>query len=147
MKHPKAMAKAQTEIDTADAAGFLSQPIKYLETTSRLPFICACIKEAMRLSPSVSLSMQRLAPEEGIELAGKVIPKGYRIGINPAVLHHDKATFGEDADEFRPERWLASEENSKVMERTMLIFGAGTRTCIGKNVSQIHKYHVAAWNF
>lgn len=129
------MQKAQAEIDAADAAGFLSSPIKYSETTTKLPFVCACIKEAMRLHPSVGLSIQRHAPEEGIELAGKLIPKGYRIGINPAVIHCDKGTFGPDSDEFRPERWLAGEEACKAMDRNMLIFGAGTRTCIGKNVS------------
>ena len=135
MKNPEALVKAQAEIDAADAASFLSSPVKYLETTSKLPYVCACIKEAMRLHPSVALSMQRLAPEEGIELAGKVIPKGYRIGVNPAIVQCNKEIFGQDADEFRPERWLASEETNKAMERSMLLFGAGTRTCIGKNVS------------
>ena len=134
MRNPKALAKAHAELDAAAAAGLLSSPVKYSETTTKLPFICAAIKEAMRMHPSVGLSMQRHAPLEGIELAGKFIPKGYRIGINPAVIQYDKTVFGQDSDVFRPERWLVSDDEWKAMDRNLLIFGAGTRTCIGKNV-------------
>ncbi|KAL6706195.1 hypothetical protein ACN47E_005930 [Coniothyrium glycines] len=137
MKNPEKLAKAQAEIDAAFAAGSLSSPIKYSETTTKLPYICASIKEAMRMHPSVGLSMQRHAPDEGIELSGKFIPKHYRVGLNPAVIHYDKDIYGQDADEFKPERWLVSEEKWKAMDRHLLIFGAGTRTCIGKNISLV----------
>jgi cytochrome P450 len=133
MKDPQAMAKAHAEIDAA--ASNLSSPIKYSETTAQLPYICACIKEAMRLHPSVGLSIQRYAPVEGIELGKTFVPKGYRVGLNPAVVHYQKEAFGEDAAQFRPERWLAASEEVKAMDRNILTFGAGTRTCIGKNVS------------
>ncbi|KAF2195063.1 cytochrome P450 [Zopfia rhizophila CBS 207.26] len=140
MKNPKAQTKALAEIDAAVAANVLSSPIKYSETTTKLPYICACIKEAMRLHPSVALNIQRHAPVEGIVLSGKHIPKGYRIGVNPAVVHYDKGAFGEDADQFKPERWLVGEERYKAMEKSLLIFGAGTRTCIGKNISLTETY-------
>lgn len=135
MRNPEKLAKAQAEIDAAVAAGSLSSPIKYSETTTKLPYVCASIKEAMRMHPSVGLSMQRHAPAEGIETANKFIPKGYRVGMNPAVIHYDKDVFGQDADDFKPERWLVSDEEWKAMDRNLLIFGAGTRVCIGKNVS------------
>jgi cytochrome P450 len=135
MRNPEILAKAQAEIDTALADGALSSPIKYSETTTKLPYICASIKEAMRMHTSVGLSMQRHAPKGGIELAGRFIPAGYRIGMNPAVVHYERIAFGEDADLFRPERWLVDDEERKAMEKNLLVFGAGTRTCIGKNVS------------
>jgi len=137
MRNPRAFAKAYEEVDAADAAGLLSSPVRYSETTTKLPYVCASIKEAMRMHPSVGLSMARHAPDEGIELGGKFIPRGYRIGMNPAVVHYDKNVFGRDADEYRPERWLVSEEERKVMDKHILTFGAGTRTCIGKNVSRL----------
>lgn len=55
--------------------------------------------------------------------------------MNAMVVQFDKEVFGEDAHEFRPERWLQSEERYRAMDKAMLVFGAGTRTCIGKHVS------------
>lgn len=43
-----------------------------------------------------------------------------------------------DAHEFRPERWdpdITPAEQLALMERYYMPFGAGTRTCIGKNIS------------
>ncbi|KAL5113596.1 hypothetical protein ACEQ8H_008544 [Pleosporales sp. CAS-2024a] len=137
MRNPEALSKAHAEIDAAIQGGSLSTPIKYSETTTKLPYMCACIKEGLRMHPSVGLSMQRHAPNGGIELTGKFIPAGYRIGMNPAVAHYDKGIFGQDVDEYRPERWLVSPEASKAMDRNMLTLGAGTRTCIGKNISLV----------
>lgn len=138
MKYPDAYDRLQQEIDEAAASGDLSSPVKYAEAI-RLPYLCACIKEALRLHPGVQLTMARLAPAEGLELCGNYIPAGYRVGMNPAVIHFDTSVFGEDADKFRPSRWF--ESNAAMMDKTMLHFGAGTRTCIGKNISlaELHK--------
>lgn len=41
------------------------------------------------------------------------------VGINPWVLGRDKSLYGEDADVFRPERWLQySEEQLKVLGKS-----------------------------
>jgi hypothetical protein len=48
------------------------------------------------MHPSVGISMQRYAPKGGIELGGKLIPAGYRVGMNPAVVHYGKSDFGEE---------------------------------------------------
>lgn len=134
MKTPAAYKRAQEEIDAAVARRALSSPVKYAEAL-KLPFLCACIKEAMRLHPSVGLSLQRYAPTEGISLCGTLIPKGYRVGVNAAVVQQDTSTFGADAHEYKPQRWLTGDEDVRALERAMLIFGAGTRTCLGKNIS------------
>lgn len=131
MKNPEIMKQVQQEIDQAAAAGRLSHPVQYAEA-SKLPLLCACIKEALRLFPSVQLSMPRHVPKGGLEIAGTYIPEGWRVGMNGAVIHYDKTIFGEDADQYRPARWL--EEGAAHMDKYMLHFGAGTRTCIGKNV-------------
>jgi cytochrome P450 len=83
--------------------------------------------------------MGRVVPEEGMTLCGTFIPAGHWVGMNAAVVHFDKTIFGDDADQYRPERWL--EAAAPIMDKHMLHFGAGTRTCIGKNISlaEIHK--------
>lgn len=129
------MDKVVAEIKEADTAGQLSSPIKYSETMKSLPYTCACIKETARIFPSFAIHMGRIAPVEGMELSGYHIPAGYRAGINAAVVQRDVSVFGQDANEFKPERWLGAPEQTFTLEKGMLHFGAGTRTCSGKHVS------------
>lgn len=93
----------------------------------------ACCKEGMRLHPSIALSFPREIPAGGTEIAGTFLPAGYKVGINPAVVQYNQAVFGEDVEAFRPERWLNGD--TAEMERCMMVFGSGKRTCIGINVS------------
>ena len=58
-----------------------------------------------------------------------------KVGMNAMVTQFDKTVFGKDAREFRPERWLEGEERFRLMGKAMLVFSAGTRTCIGRHVS------------
>jgi Cytochrome P450 len=39
------------------------------------------------------------------------------VGINSWVAHRNKSVFGEDVDQFRPERWLVDDEQYKRMDR------------------------------
>lgn len=77
----------------------------------------------MRVRPAVGLNITRVVPPEGAELDGEFFPGGTTVACNGWVLHRDKETFGEDADEFRPERWLGDEERARRMERYMFQVG------------------------
>lgn len=138
LKNPQVYREIQQEIDHAVEAGLLRSPVKYSEAI-QLPLLCASIKEAFRMHPAVQLTMGRVSPAGGMEVCGTYIPEGYWVGMNPAIIHLDKSIFGGDADQFRPTRWL--EPNAINMDKHMLTFGAGTRVCIGKNISlaEIHK--------
>lgn len=108
------------EIETAVKDGVIPATgnISWNEAQN-LPYLQACLKEAMRVRPAVGLNITRLVPPEGAELDGHRFPGGVSIAANGWVLHRDKEIFGADADVFRPERWLEDEENSKKMERYM----------------------------
>lgn len=67
------------------------------------------IKEALRLHSGVALPLERTIPEGGATLSGVFLPAGTVVGMHAWVIHHDKNVFGEDADIFRPERWLESD--------------------------------------
>ena len=84
-----------------------------------LPYFQACLKEAMRVRPAVGVNITRLAPPEGCELDGEFFPGGTRLALNGWVLHRDRPMFGQDADDFRPERWTEDEERARRMERYM----------------------------
>lgn len=87
----------------------------------------------LRLHPAVGLSLPRVVPPEGFEVCGKYIPGGSVVGANAWVIHRNEEVYGEDVEEFRPERWL--QDNVSDMHRYFLAFGAGSRTCIGRNIS------------
>jgi len=135
IQNPKSYQRLQEEIDEADRAGKLSKIVTYAESLN-LPYLQVVMKEAMRCHPGVSYPLERLVPEVGAELCGAKLRPGTVVGINPVVVHHNTEIFGSDAALFRPERWLeADSEKLKVMERTLLTFGTGARSCIGKNIS------------
>ncbi|KAH8801441.1 cytochrome P450 [Xylogone sp. PMI_703] len=138
MKNPESYHRLVTEIDTAVKANQISDPVKYSEAR-KLPYFSACFKEAMRLHPSVGMTMPRHVPPSGKIIAGRFFPGGSRVGISASVLHLDKNIFGDDADRWNPDRWLGP--TAEYMDRYMIHFGAGSRTCIGKNISitEIHK--------
>lgn len=79
------------------------------------------MKEAMRCHPGVSFPLERVVPREGTSLCGVHLEPGTIVGVNPAVIHQNVSIFGEDADQFRPERWTESEEQRvKTMEKHLL---------------------------
>jgi cytochrome P450 len=79
------------------------------------------MKKALRCHPGVSFPFERVVPEGGATLCGVHVEAGTVIGINPAVIHHDKSIFGADAAEFRAERWLASDQDRvKMMDRHLM---------------------------
>ncbi|KAH7022261.1 putative P450 monooxygenase [Ilyonectria destructans] len=134
-KNPTCYKKVLAEIDDMDSRGELSNPVTFTEV-SKMTYYHACMKEAMRLHPSCGQMLERVVPEGGATLSGAFLPQGTIVGVNPWVIGRDKAVYGENADDFVPERWLNNDAVSlKAMERNFFAFGAGSRSCLGKNVS------------
>ena len=92
--------------------------------------------------------MERVVPTSGVEISGQQIRGGTIVGCSAWVVHRRPEIFGDDVDDFRPERWLpdlskdAEVEMARIKEmgRCMLHFGMGNRTCIGKNISLLEIY-------
>jgi cytochrome P450 len=138
MKKPKFYKKLQEEIDAATARGELSEPtVRYAEAV-KLPYLNACCKEGMRHHPSVGFTLPRETPAGGKEISGRFFPGGSKVGICAAVVHSNKEIFGDDADQFNPERWFR--ENAANMDRYMFQFGGGSRSCIGRHISITEMY-------
>ncbi|KFZ09072.1 hypothetical protein V502_08962 [Pseudogymnoascus sp. VKM F-4520 (FW-2644)] len=120
LKHKPIYTKLLSEIDAAYDSGKLSYPhVKWNEAQINIPYFQACLKESMRLRPAVGLNISRQVPAAGAEIDGKWFPGGTRLAVNGWVLHRDKEMFGQDADLYRPERWLEDPEKARIMERHM----------------------------
>lgn len=97
--------------------------VTWKETRS-LPYLDACIKEAGRLHPPFGLPLERVVPAAGATICGQHFRAGTVVGMNAWVIHRDKHLFGEDAAEWRPERWLCGDlEKRKRMEAGLLTVG------------------------
>lgn len=120
-RNREAYLELQQEVDEAFASGALSQPPRYMEAT-KLKYLDAVVTEGMRMHPATGLVLERLVPEGGIVLAGKQIPAGTVVGINSWVMHANTEVYGQDAQEFRPERWLDSDESHvRDMKRCLMM--------------------------
>ncbi|KAF7189178.1 Cytochrome P450 monooxygenase [Pseudocercospora fuligena] len=118
LKDARVHQKLLSELDAALRNQRIAIPIKYSDAL-KLPYLSACIKEAMRLHPSVGLQLPRHPPPEGCHISGYYFPHSARVGVNAAVLHYNQDVFGEDASSFRPERW--SESNAAEMDVSIFL--------------------------
>ncbi|KAK0355057.1 hypothetical protein LTR91_013582 [Friedmanniomyces endolithicus] len=144
VKHPKVYQKLVEELDMAALNGTITErdhgKVSWAES-QKLPYLDAVIQESFRMHPAAGLILERVVPPQGIEILGEHIPGGTIVGCNAWVLHRRAEIFGNDIDTFRPERWLeAKPDRLKEMKATMFQFGAGARTCIGKNISLLEIY-------
>lgn len=134
LKNPACYAKLRKELDHAENTHSFSESVTYAQARA-LPYFQAVVSEALRMCPSVALSMPRYPPKGGATICGEYFPETVQVGCNAHVIHFTKDIFGDDAEEFNPERWLVSDVRNKEMEKYLLTFGAGSRTCVGKNIS------------
>ncbi|XP_019449654.1 PREDICTED: cytokinin hydroxylase-like [Lupinus angustifolius] len=91
------------------------------------------MNEAVRLYPP-SPNVQRQATED-IKVDNLTIPKGTNIWFDLVGMHRDKALWGSDANEFRPERFMDDANGGCNHKMGYMPFGFGGRMCVGRNLT------------
>ena len=135
MAFPQVQRRAQVELDAV--VGRTRLPT--FADAPHLPYVRAIIKEVLRWRPPVPLGVpHKTAEDDWYE--GMFIPKGTKCVANIWQCNHDRAIFGDDADEFRPERHLddKGELESGPIETNQeghSTFGFGRRICVGKHLA------------
>ncbi|RYO30510.1 Bifunctional cytochrome P450/NADPH--P450 reductase [Alternaria arborescens] len=137
LRNPEKYLKAQQEVDEVLGDGPLE-----LKHIPKLTYIKFAIYEALRfLGPIAINGKHSLKPTK---IAGKyqVQPKD-QILMNLKGLHHDPKVYGDDADVFRPERFLnGGWEN--LPPNAWKAFGDGIRACIGRTFAEQEMIMVVA---
>lgn len=147
ISHHRIYRRLQAEVDTAVRSGIAPAAPEIIQDTTlkTLPYLQAVVREGLRIFPPVTDAVPKKVPKNGdrVIVEGKqyYLPGGTDISYNVWGMHHDKAMFGQDADLFRPERWLLEESEISAdklvaMRRTTeMIFGYGKYQCLGKPIA------------
>lgn len=136
--NPSIYNKLVAEILTAIREQDLPSPVPD-SAAKKLPYLQAVIKEGLRIWPPITGLMSKVVPPEGDTFRGMELPPGTVIGYSAFGLSRNKEAWGEDANFFRPERWMeGTAEEMKVKEAAVdLVFGHGRWLCLGKSVAYI----------
>ncbi|KAI5892439.1 cytochrome P450 [Schizophyllum commune H4-8] len=149
--HPEVQDRLRAEIRAAmEEHGQLS----YNELES-LPYLDAVCRETLRLYPPAPQLLRRVKKdvvlpfskpiigEDGREMSEVLVPAGTVVVIAIMNANRNKEIWGEDADEWKPERWLeplpASVTDAHIpgVYGNLMTFLGGGRACIGFKFSQL----------
>ncbi|KAJ3369306.1 hypothetical protein GGF31_005406 [Allomyces arbusculus] len=158
--HKDVQAKARAEVIriigedaarhavTCDAAD-MDYPTS--EQERAMTYLNFVIKETMRLYPSVAKLPRRITTAPVTLTDGTKLPVGTKITVDTYAMQHDKAMYGPDADEFKPDRWASTvgKDGTVAMHPpahnyTWAPFGGGQRICLGMQFSLVEQRVVLA---
>ncbi|KAI0666625.1 cytochrome P450 [Trametes maxima] len=117
-----------------------------MDELSALPYLDNVVRETLRLYSPVTMLVREARHDDALPLSqpfvdrfGNVhdeirIAKGNKVVLPILALHRSKEIWGEDASEFRPERWERPPEAISAVPGVwghLLTFIGGPRACIG----------------
>ncbi|GLJ13616.1 hypothetical protein SUGI_0216400 [Cryptomeria japonica] len=128
LRNPWAMRKAQQELDSVVG---LNHTIEEPDLP-HLQYLQSIVKETLRLHPPVPLLLPHQSMEHTI-IEGYHIPENTQVLVNAWAIARDP-TVWEEANEFKPERFLGSKIDVKGQDFELIPFGSGRRGCPGTNL-------------
>jgi cytochrome P450 len=127
--YSKLAAEVRATVTTADQA-------PNLEALKSMKYLRACINESLRLHPPIPRNSREALRDTTLPVGGGpdgtapiLVPKGTQVGYQVFSMHRRKDVYGEDADDFVPERWT---ERNLRPGWAFLPFNGGPRICIGQ---------------
>ncbi|KAI2636529.1 cytochrome P450 [Hypomontagnella submonticulosa] len=153
LRTPHALKRATEEVRNAFDS---EDSITFNGVRAKLPYMSACLEEALRLFPPVPLSLSRTVPKgPPVQIAGLTIPEKTIVGVHHLSAYHSELNFHR-AQEFIPERWLPESTTNPASpfyndrRDAHRPFSFGPRDCIGRNLANHEMRLIMArvlWNF
>ncbi|XP_068658428.1 cytochrome P450 CYP72A616-like [Aristolochia californica] len=98
---------------------------------NHLRIVTMILHEVLRLYPPV-VDLVRTSHKE-TKIRGITFPTGIQLSLPTLLVHLDHEIWGEDAEEFNPERFAGGISNATKYQTAFFPFGWGPRICIGQN--------------
>ena len=99
------------------------------EEIQNMPVFDQVLSETLRLHPPF-FQLSRAVKEDSV-FQGKKIPKGHIVNISPGAAHRLPSLWGDNADDFDPNRF-SEEEKKKIKKYGWIPFGGGMHQCGGR---------------
>ncbi|KXJ85886.1 cytochrome P450 [Microdochium bolleyi] len=142
-KHQDIQAAVRKEVQDAFPQGCGNVDPATVDIASileSLPLLNGIINETLRLYPTVPISMREAVRDTVV--ADQPVPKGARILLVPWAVNRSPLIWGDDATEFRPQRWINADDGKPNMHGGagsnyhFLTFLHGPRSCIGQGFAR-----------
>ncbi|KAF7950057.1 hypothetical protein EAE96_007359 [Botrytis aclada] len=136
LKNPVAMKKLTDEVRSVMQS---EEDITFANTTANLPYMLACLEEALRRYPPIPTGLQRRTTSTTI-ISGYEVPPNTKVSVHQSAAYYSSLNFHKP-ECFIPERWLPEAKNDPQSpffndNRDVLQpFSFGPRNCIGKNLA------------
>nr|GEX17471.1 cytochrome P450 704C1-like [Tanacetum cinerariifolium] len=136
-KHPDIQEKVAKEIKEAtnmrnvtNGADFANSASE--EALEKMQYLHAALTESLRLFPAVPVDA-KICFEDDVLPDGYNVNKGDMVSYQPYAMGRMKFIWGDDAEDFKPERWL--DDNGCFQSQSSFkftAFQAGQRVCLGR---------------
>ncbi|KAL8942139.1 MAG: hypothetical protein Q9216_001824 [Gyalolechia sp. 2 TL-2023] len=133
VRHPRVLERLKQEIKSTLPNGErLARP-----QLQKLTYLRCILNEILRLYPQLPINVRFARKTTLLPVGGGpdgespvLIRRGAGVGYSVYHMHRRKSLYGEDADEFRPERWEGSELEH--IGWGFMPFHGGPRICLGR---------------
>jgi len=83
IRTPAVWSKARDEIKESVAQGKCRDRVVSFADAQELPYLQACIKEALRFFGPLGTGLPRVVPKDGVKLGSRIFPEGTSLSIHP----------------------------------------------------------------
>jgi cytochrome P450/NADPH-cytochrome P450 reductase len=125
VKNPRVLQKARAEVDAV-----FGDAMPRVDHLGKLRYTEQLLMETLRLWPTAP-AFQLRARDDTVIGGRYAITRRDTVTVLIPMLHRDTAVWGDDVEEFRPERF-APELLEKMPPNSWKPFGNGQRACIGR---------------